>query len=106
MKKKIETNLNQQIIPKLCDGQYELQPSTLGYTLFDAKIVPWNGKDGWLRFITVYAGIIKYDSVEESNFREGLIAEVSHLNTTQAHRPPEMVSAIMDIILMNLTLTM
>ena len=49
LKKKIETNLKNQIIPKLCDGQYQLQPSTLGYTLFDAKVVPRNGRIGWLR---------------------------------------------------------
>jgi hypothetical protein len=72
LKKKIETNLKNQIIPKLCNGQYELQPSTLKYTLFDAKVVPWNGKHGWLRFKTKYDGIIRYDTKAESSFRSGI----------------------------------
>ena len=72
LKKKIETNLNNQIIPKLCNGIYQLKPSTLGYTLFDAKVVPWNGKDGWLRYKTKYAGIIRYDTVEESKTRKDI----------------------------------
>jgi hypothetical protein len=78
LKKKIQTNLKQQIIPKLCEGNYQLQTSTLGYTLFDAKVVPFNGKMNWLRFKTKYSGIVKYDNCEESVFRKDLISKVSH----------------------------
>ena len=48
----------------------------MGYTLFDAKVVPWNGKMNWLRFKTKYDGIIRYDNIEESNFRNDLNAKV------------------------------
>jgi hypothetical protein len=72
LKKKIETNLTQQIIPKLCEGNYLLRPSTMGYTLFDAKVVPWNGRIGWLRFKTKYSGIIRYDNVSESETKKNI----------------------------------
>jgi hypothetical protein len=78
LKKKIQTNLKQQIIPKLCEGNYQLQTSTRGYTLFDAKVVPFNGKMNWLRFKTKYSGIVKYDNCEESVFRKDLNVKVSH----------------------------
>ncbi len=46
LQEKIKTNLNEQIIPKLCEGDYQLQPSLKGYTVFDAKVIPWHGKEG------------------------------------------------------------
>jgi hypothetical protein len=55
-KKRIETNLKNQIIPKLCKGNFQLRPSkNLFYSVFTAKVAPYTyGEDGWLRYKSAY----------------------------------------------------